>query len=229
MQKQDSLYFDVWREDLSMILEKFQAWRFSTRFYFLKVFIFFVFINDLAYWFAIATAFPEIISGDDLAHYSKVQVPVAILGALFDSLSLYITLLVVRNALRSRSNFSYISHLSIDVLIAIAATFWVLFVFSVSAWIVSFMPVDLKSTNLKPADLKPIAINEIKIEAQSLSDRGKLYEGRVNAAIKNPTGDDEMKNIYFGIVMGFSAIIPSAVHISCALFSLRLFLYGEKT
>ena len=70
-----------------------------------------------------ATAFPELMSGDDLVHYSKVQVPVAILGALFDSLSLYITLLVVRNALRSRSNFSYISHLSIDVLIAIAATF----------------------------------------------------------------------------------------------------------
>jgi hypothetical protein len=142
MQKKDSIYFDIWREDLSLILEKFQAWHFSTRFYFLKVFIFFVFINDLAYWFAIATAFPEIISGDDLTHYSKVQVPVAILGALFDSLSLYITLLVVRNALRSRSNFSYISHLSIDVLIAITATFWVLFVFSISAWIVNFMPAD---------------------------------------------------------------------------------------
>jgi hypothetical protein len=91
------------------------------------------------------------------------------------------------------------------------------------------MPVDSKPINLKPTDLKPVAKNEIKIEAQSLSDRGKLYEGRVTAAIKNPTGDDEMKNIYFGIVMGFSAIIPTAVHISCALFSLRLFLHGEKT
>jgi hypothetical protein len=219
MQKNNPVYFDIWREDLSLILEKFQAWRFSTKFYFLRVFIFFVFINDLAYWFAIATAFPEIISGDDFGHYSKVQVPVAILGALFDSLSLYITLLVVRNALRSRSNFSYISHLSIDVLIAIAATFWVLFVFSISAWIVSFMP----------SDPKPVVKNEIQVEARSLSDRGKLYEGRVTAAIKNPTGDREMKNIYFGIVMGFSAIIPTLVHISCALFSLRLFLHGEKT
>jgi hypothetical protein len=219
MQKKDSVYFDLWREDLSLILEKFQDWHFSTRFYFLKVFVFFVFINDLAYWFAIATAFPEIISGDDLVHYSKVQVPVAILGALFDSLSLYITLLVVRNALHSRSNFSYISHLSIDVLIAIAATFWVLFVFSISAWIVSFIP----------ADPNPVVKKEIQVEAQSLSDRGKLYEGRVAAAINNPTGDDERKNIYFGIVMGFSAIIPTAVHISCALFSLRLFLHGEKT
>ncbi len=224
MQKNGPVYFDIWREDLSLILERFQTWRFNTRFYFLKVFIFFVFINDLAYWFAIATAFPEIISGEDLTHYSKVQIPVAILGALFDSLSLYITLLVVRNALRSRSNFSYISHLSVDALIAIAATFWVLFVFSISAWIVSFMPV--ASSPVPPTF---VGKKEIHVEPKSLSDRGKIYEGRVVAAINNPTGDKEIKNIYFGIVMGFSAIIPTAVHISCALFSLRLFLHGEKT
>ena len=76
-------------------------------------------------------------SGDELVHYIKVRVPVALLGALFDSLSLHIALLVVRQALLSQSNLSYLSHLSIDVLIAIAATFWVLFVFSVSGWIVS--------------------------------------------------------------------------------------------
>ena len=58
MQTNDLVCFDVWREDLSLILEKFQAWRFNTRFCFLKVFIFFVFINDFAYWFAIATASP---------------------------------------------------------------------------------------------------------------------------------------------------------------------------
>ncbi|MFT4580212.1 MAG: hypothetical protein ACI9UO_003067 [Nitrospinales bacterium] len=229
MQKNDPVYFDIWREDLSLILEKFQAWRFNTRFYFLKVFIFFVVINDLAYWFAIATAFPKIITGDDLAHYSKVQIPVAILGALFDSLSLYITILVVGNALRSRSNLSYISHLSIDALIAIAATFWVLFVFSISAWIVGFMPDDPKPVVKKEIQIEPLVKKEIQVEPQTLSSRGKLYEGRVVAAINNPTGDNEMKNIYFGIVMGFSAIIPTVVHISCALFSLRLFLQGEKT
>ena len=218
MQNIDFVYFDVWRKDLSRILEGFQAWRFNTRFYFFKVFIFFVILNDLAYWFAMATAFPEMLSGDDLVHYSKIQVPVAILGALFDSLSLYITLLVVRSALNSRSNFSYISHLSVDDLIAIAATFWVLFVFSISAWIVSFVPTE-----------EIIVRKEVVVKKQTLSDRGKLYEGRVSAAIKNPTGEDEMKNIYFGIVMGFSAIIPTAVHISCAFFSLRLFLYREKT
>ena len=215
MQEEDPLYFDVWRKDLKVMLEKFQAWRTNTGHYFLKIFIFFIFLNDLAYWFAIATAYPELLSGDEFLHYFKVQIPVAILGALFDSLSLYITLLVVRRALCSPSNLRYISHLSIDLLIAIAATFWVLFVFSISGWLVSFFPVE-KTVEVKLAD------NE------TLSDRGKLYEKRVADAINNPTGENELKNIYFGIVMGLSAMIPTAVHISCALFSMRLFFrHGE--
>ena len=185
----------------------------NTKFYFLKVFIFFVFINDIAYWFAIATAYPEIFSGNELEHYIKVQIPVSLLGALFDSLSLYITLFVVRRALLSRSNISYISHLSIDVLIAIAATFWVLFVFSVSGWIVSFIP----------------NVSKEVIKSESLVERKEVYADRAVAAINNPTGEEEMKNIYFGIVMGFSAIIPTSVHLFCSIFSLRFFLHREKT
>jgi hypothetical protein len=219
MQKDDSVYFDIWREDLSQILRKFQAWRLNTKFYFLKVFIFFVFINDIAYWFAIATAYPEIFSGDELKHYMKVQVPVALLGALFDSLSLYITLVVVQRALLSQSNLSYISHLSVDALIAIAATFWVLFVFSISGWVVSFMPAETIVKSKKQVTAKP----------ESLRARNKVYKERAIAAVKNPTGKEEMKNIYFGIVMGVSAIIPTCVHIFCALFSLRFYLHREKT
>jgi len=204
------MYFDVWREDLAGILRKFETWRISTNFFSLKVFIFFVLINDLAYWFAIATAYSEIFATEkELVYYSKVQFPVAILGALFDSLSLYVTLLVVRRALRSQSNMSYISHLSIDMLIAIAATFWVLFVFSISGWIVNLVPTKTK--------VKTPVITE------TLKDRNKVYADRAISAINNPTGEEEMKNIYFGIVMGFSAIIPTCVHIFCAIFSLRFF------
>ena len=223
MQEKGPHYFDIWRADLRGMLEKFQAWRSNTGHYFLKVFIFFIFLNDLAYWFAMATAYPELLSGKELIHYSKVQIPVAILGALFDSLSLYITLVVVRKALLSTSNLSYISHLSVDLLIAVAATFWVLFVFSISGWLVSFFPAE-------EAELKnkvQVQINA-QVHKETLTDRGKLYEKRVTDAINNPTGKDEMKNIYFGIVMGISAMIPTAIHISCALFSMRLFFqYGE--
>ena len=158
---------------------------------------------------------------NELEHYIKVQVPVALLGALFDSLSLYITLIVIRQALLSRSNFSYISHLSIDVLIAIAATFWVLFVFSVSGWIVSFIPTSPATVISKEV--------QVKAKPESLESRNKVYADRAAAAIKNPTGVEEMKNIYFGIVMGFSAILPTCVHIFCALFSLRFFLQYKNT
>lgn len=220
MQNKGSVYFNVWRKDLGRVLEKFHAWRFNTRFYLLKVFIFFVFVNDVAYWFAIATAFPELIIEEDaFRHYSKVQAPVAVLGALFDSFSLCVTIWAVRGALQSRSNFSYVSHLSIDLLIAVAAAFWVLFVFSVSAWIISFVPIEPKA----------VVHNQTDVKQQTLADRGKLYEGRVVAAIKNPTGPDEMRNIYFGVVMGFSAIIPTAVHMLCAVFSMRFLLFREKT
>ena len=159
------------------------------------------------------------MSEKEVWHYAKVQVPVALLGALFDSLSLYITILVIRRALISRSNLSYISHLSIDILIAIAATFWVLFVFSVSGWIVSFMPTE---EIIIQSEKKMIS------KPESLEARNKVYTDRAKAAIKNPTGREEMRNIYFGIVMGFSAIIPTCVHIFCALFSLRLFLKHKQ-
>ena len=215
MQTNGLEYFDTWRGDLSLILERYEAWRLNTKFYFLKIFIFFIFLNDISYWFAIAITYPEILTSEaELLYYTKVQIPVALLGALFDSLSLYITLLVIRRALLSISNLSYISHLSIDLLIAIAATFWVLFVFSISGWIV-------KSTFNKTED-------KTAVSSQSLEQRNQLYADRATSAFKNPTGREEMKNIYFGLIMGLSAIIPTCAHIACALFSLRFYLKREK-
>ena len=66
-------YFYLWKKDLSQILNKFHNWRNNTKFYFLKVFIFFLFINDIAYWFAIATAYPEIFSGEEYEHYIRIM------------------------------------------------------------------------------------------------------------------------------------------------------------
>jgi hypothetical protein len=211
MQTSKLEYFDTWRGDLSLILERYEAWRLNTKFYFFKIFIFFVFLNDISYWFAIATAHSEIFTSEkELLYYTKIQIPVAFLGALFDSLSLYITLLVIRRALLSLTNLSYISHLNIDVLIAIAATFWVLFVFSISGWIVKSIPIK--------TDDKTVVV------AKTLEQRNQLYTDRAIAAVKNPTGKEEMKNIYFGLIMGLSAIIPTCVHITCAFFSLRFYL-----
>ena len=71
-------------------------------------------------------------------------------------------------------------------------------------------------------------ISEKKIEAniakpESLEGRNKVYADRAISVINNPTGKEEMRNTYFGIVMGFSAIIPTCLHIFCAVYSLRFF------
>ena len=196
------------------------------------MFFFFVFINDIAYWFAIATAYPEIFSGDELVHYIKVRVPVALLGALFDSLSLHIALLVVRQALLSQSNLSYLSHLSIDVLIAIAATFWVLFIFSVSGWIVSFMPSASETIvkNIAPISKKQIGDKQTKAKPESLADRNKVYTNRAVAAINNPTGDEERKDIYYLLwnSHGIFRDNPNfCAHFLCSIF-LTFFLTMDK-
>jgi hypothetical protein len=43
---------------------------------------------------------------------------------------------IIRRAIKSRNTLAYISHLSIDFIIAIIATFWVLFVFIISGWLI---------------------------------------------------------------------------------------------
>ena len=68
MQNADLNYFYLWGKDLGQGLKRSQTWRQNTKFYFLKVFIFSGSINDIAYWFAIATAYPEIFSGNEFEH-----------------------------------------------------------------------------------------------------------------------------------------------------------------
>jgi hypothetical protein len=75
------------------------------------------------------TAFPELLIGSSFIYYFKIQFPVGILGALFDSLSFFITILIIRKALESSTTMKYIGHLSIDFIIAVLATFWVVFFF----------------------------------------------------------------------------------------------------
>ena len=119
-----------------------------------------------------------------------MQFPVGILGGFFDSLSLIITILMIR-AINSKSDLLYLAHLSVDLVIAILATMWVLFVFIFSGWIISFLISNPESFLI----------------------RKETYEARVVSAINNPSGIDEIRNIIFGIVMGFSAILPTTFHI----------------
>lgn len=118
------------------------------------------------------------------------------MGAVFDSLSFFITIFIVRRALKTKKTLEYIGHLSLDVVIAVIATFWVLWVFSFSGWIISIV------------EAKP----------QLLESRNEQYEQMLINALKSPIRSS--RNIYFGLIMGISASLPTCIHVYLFLRSL---------
>ncbi|MDA0369185.1 MAG: hypothetical protein O3C65_07490 [Proteobacteria bacterium] len=181
----------LWRSRLSDLLVALEERKRRTRHFYLKVFLFFIALNVVCYWIAMISAFPDVAFGPERGHYFWVQIPVGVLGAVFDALSLFVTLYMVRRALTTTSHVSYVAHLSVDIAIAALATLWVLFVFSFSGWLVSM-----------------IAANP-----ESLVDRGGAYQDRLVNALRDPTGQEELRNIYFGILMGLSAMLPTLTHL----------------
>ncbi|MEE8190419.1 MAG: hypothetical protein V3T79_02355, partial [Candidatus Scalindua sediminis] len=88
--------------------------------------------------------------------------------------------------------------------IALVATCWVLFVFSFSGWIIGLFEAN----------------------PELLSVRNEAYEQRLVGAVANPS--DNVRNIYFGIIMGISASLPTFVHISMFVRSGFRVLTGLK-
>lgn len=187
--------FTLWRQRLEALLNALQERKRRTPHFYAKLFLFFVGLNIACYWIAMLTAFPEVTFGPRRVHYFWVQFPVGILGAVFDSLSLFVTVYMVRRALASASNTSYVAHLSVDAGIAVLATFWVLFVFSASGWMISL----------------------VGSQPESLLARNAAYQDRLVQALQDPTGQEELRNIYFGILMGLSAALPTLTHVYCSL------------
>lgn len=181
----------IWKRSLGQLLSFYDRKRGSLWSFFPKLFIFFTLLNMTCYWLAILTAYPEEAFGNERTHYFLLQFPVGVLGALFDSLSFFITVYIARRALKTTTVISYVAHLSIDVLIAIVATWWVLLVFSVSGWLVSL----------------------VQHQPESLVARSGVYESRIASAVKDPTSSGNLRNIYFGVVMGISAMLPTAIHL----------------
>ena len=191
----------IWKKNLIDALSIFLKLSQEMNYFRLKIVLFFILINILFYWIAMFIAFPELILGSSWLEYLLLQFPVGLLGGFFDSSSLIVTIYMVKRAIASNSNLMYLAHLSIDLVIAFLATMWILFVFIVSGWLIGF----LIST------------------PESLSIRRELYEDRVASAISNPKGKKEIKNIFFGITMGISAMIPTIFHIYLFFKSLKHF------
>jgi hypothetical protein len=193
-----STIFSYWRKSLLHLYTWFESLRCRTRYFYIKAFAVFVVLNLTCFWWAFLTAYPNLLFSDKAEEYVLIGFPVAIFGAVFDSLSLLVTLYIVRRAIASNSNLNFFGYLSIDLLIAVLATFWVLFVFIVSGWL-----VDLVLT-----------------QSETLTDRRHLYQGRLISVIQDPFGHESIRNIYFGIIMGASALIPTLLHIFLACRSM---------
>lgn len=190
-------FSDKWRQSLGEVMSFYDRHKPPLKKLFPRLFLFFMAVNIFCYWWATATAFPSSITGA-FVYYFKIQFPVGILGALFDSLSFFVTLYIIRSALRSQRTFKFIGHLSIDLIIAIAATFWVLFVFSLSSWLIRLTETDPEF-------------------ASELYQRQEVYRQRMENALAHPS--ENKRNIYFGVVMGFSAILPTLFHVYMAFRS----------
>ena len=192
----------IWKQSLHKLVHYYDRRRGKLITFFPKLFIFFIALNILCYWWAMVTAFPDDIVGRERMHYFLLQFPVGFLGALFDTLSFFVTVFIARKALKATSTGSYLAHLSVDIIIAIIATWWVLFVFSFSGWIISL----------------------ILHNPESLTQRNEIYEERLVQAVQNPTETKNLKNIYFGIIMGISAMLPTFTHLSMSLHSIFKFI-----
>ena len=200
-----SVVFIHWRGSLLRFHDWFEGRRASTRNFRLTTFLFFVALNLGCYWWALLTTYPQFLVGPKADEYVLMGFPVAVLGALFDSLSLLVTLYIVRRALSSTSNLSYLGYLSVDLVIAVLATFWVLFAFMVSGWVVSLI----------------LALPE------TFEARTALYQGRLWSVFNDPFNADNLRNIYFGMVMGASALLPTLFHLFLAGKSLVRSIGGK--
>ncbi len=194
----------TWKDYLKKLMDYYEAKRGNVYTFYMFLFLWFVLINIGCFWLAMFTAFPGYTRGVAGAHYFKVQFPVGFLGALFDSLSFFVTIYIIRSALRTEKGIYYIAHLSLDLIIAVLATFWVLFVFSFSGWLIEL----------------------VEDTPQILAERNAKYEGLLIDAVASPA--DNVRNIYFGIIMGISAMIPTCVHIYMFIRSCVFVVFRRK-
>ena len=206
----------LWKKDLNKILLFYKKRRFEGDYFFLYLFSFFILVNIGCYWFAMISAFPSLVFGTTFNYYFKVSFSVGILGALFDSLSFFITLFIIKKAIATTNSTIYIAHLSIDFIIAIIATFWVIFVFIISGWVVSYFETINQSTEFV----------KLYDHETNINKRADKYINTVNDALINPSKN--IQNIYFGAIMGLSAMIPTIIHFTMFLKSFFYSLMQNK-
>ena len=189
----------IWRDSLRKLLHLYEECRGRSRLFYLYLFVAFVFLNIFFFWLALRITYPNLlnhyIARSYVPQFRFVQIPIGVLGGVFDFLSFFVTIWVVRRALRARSTVSYLGHLSIDILIAVIATFWVVYVMVFSFWIYNLV----------------YGIDEGLLERQA------LYEERIRSTVDQP--EDNWRNLLFGFLLGFSAMFPTVTHLISFILS----------
>ena len=239
----------AWRDKLSAVIDVYEGVRRGTPSFFPKLYAAFVVLNVACYWAAITTAFPDRAFGADWSRYALIQIPVGVLGAAFDLLSLVVTVYIIRRAVAARRKLVYLGHIGVDLVIALLATAWVLIVFSVSTWLADSLAPTLAPTpppsraatgGLAPAVEPHAAAHGVAPVAEAppppmalgrgefLTRRSGDYRKRFVDAVSDPFSPENLKNIYFGVVMGASAMLPSWVHLYTGLISLLGLLFRPR-
>ena len=177
-----------WRRGLETLVLLYEIYQPRTSWFTFRIFLFFTLTNIVCYWLALSTAFPFLLVSYKAPEYFWLQIPVGLMGASFDTASFFITIWIAKNALSSTKTWTFVLHLSLDLVIAFLATMWVVFVFIVSGWVMSYLLGN----------------------PEHLADRSSIYQGRLSQALLYPF--ENIRNIYFGLVMGFSAALPSCIH-----------------
>ena len=245
----------VWRDRLRRLIGLYEAYRERTGAFWRILFVAFFCLNVVCYQIAIMTAFPDRAFGSDWLRYAFITIPVGILGAAFDCASFVVTLAIMRHAIRAKGKLIYLGHIAADIMVAVLATAWVLIVFAISTALVDFVlgpaaaplatpppvisgaptPTSPGSPTAAGAASKaappkmlietPSPERSIK-HAEFLANRAQGYGRRFAGAIDDPFSTRNLQNIYFGVVMGGSAMLPSLVHLYLGLASLLAVAFG---
>jgi hypothetical protein len=56
-------------------------------------------------------------------------------------------------------------------------------------------------------------VNVILSLPETMADRSELYQGRIESLMSEPLSRDNLRNLYFGALMGVSALFPTLFHL----------------
>ena len=153
-----STWKGVWQQELFNILSFYQTYKTKHPFFFLRLLAFFFLVNAACYWLAVFSSFPGLLS--DPVRMFKIQLTVALLGGLFDSLSFFITIWLIQQASKAYNGLEFAGILSVDLIIAVIATAWVLLVVLLATWLVG--PPD--EASIQKASALDLVQNEVPVE-----------------------------------------------------------------